>query len=125
MSNEHQLRILVVEDEALVALMIEDMLVDLGCVVAGTAGSVEQALVLVGETNFDGAIVDLNLAGTKAYPVAEALAARSLPFVFLTGYGAAGIDPRFADRLTVSKPFHQEALAAVIAHFRAEAHSPE
>jgi CheY-like chemotaxis protein len=112
------LRILVVEDEALVALMIEDMLDELGCVVAGSARSVRDALTLVGAGEMDGAILDLNLGGEPVYPVAEALAAVGIPFVFLTGYGVGGIDARFAGVPTIAKPFHPSALEQAVDHFR-------
>lgn len=117
MASRSRLRILVVEDEILVSLMIEDMLVDLGCEVAGSARSVAEALALVARETFDGAILDLNLGGVPAYPVADALTARAIPFVFLTGYGTGGIDRRFADTPMVSKPFHQAALEEAIGYF--------
>ena len=117
-SSSAALNILVVEDEVLVALMISEMLNDLGCAVAGSAGTVCDALALAQSSDLDGAILDLNLGGEPVYPVADALAVKGVPFVFLTGYGAGGIEPRFADVLTISKPFHPSALEDAIVHFR-------
>ena len=91
MAPSRNLRILVIEDEILVSLMIEDMLTDFGCDVVGSARSVADALAFVGRETFSAAIVDLNLGGETAYPVADALVAKGIPFVFLTGYGAGGI----------------------------------
>jgi CheY-like chemotaxis protein len=110
--------ILVVEDEVLVALMISEMLGDLGCAVAASAGNLRDALALAQSSDLDGAILDLNLAGEPVYPVADVLAAKGVPFVFLTGYGAAGIEPRFADVPTIAKPFHPSALEDAVVHFR-------
>jgi len=112
-----ELNILVVEDEALVALMIEDMLGELGCRVVGSAYNLRDALTMVGAGGLDGAILDLNLGGESAYPVADALSADGVPFVFLTGYGAGGIDPRFAGAPTIAKPFHPQALEKAVRHF--------
>ncbi len=105
------LRLLLVEDEAMVAMMIEDMLGDLGCEVVGPAGSVARAQELARtEAEIAGAILDVNLGGEPIYPVAETLKARGVPFVFITGYGSADIDGRFADAPTVQKPFSMPAL---------------
>ena len=106
------------EDEVLVALMISEMLNDLGCVVASSAASVREAMEFAQSAALDGAILDLNLGGEPVYPVAEALAAKGVPFVFLTGYGAGGIDRRFADAPTIAKPFHPSALEKALDHFR-------
>ncbi|WP_448188278.1 response regulator [Azospirillum sp. sgz301742] len=105
------LRLLVVEDEAMVAIMLEDMLHDLGCEVVGPAGDVPHALELAQtDQGIAGAILDVNVAGTPIYPVAAALKARGVPFVFMTGYGSADIDGRFADAPTVHKPFSMPVL---------------
>lgn len=109
------LRLLLVEDEAMVAMMLEDMLDDFGCAVVGPAASVKAALELAGREGLDGAILDVNVGGEPIYPVAEALAARGVPFVFTTGYGAADIDRRFADAPAVQKPFSAGALREALA----------
>lgn len=111
------LRMLVVEDEAMIALLVEDMLSELGCTVVDIAGTVEQGLKLAGpgKAEIDAAILDVNIGGEKVFPVAEALAEQGVPFVFATGYGSAGLDPRFQDRPVLAKPFHRDALAKSLA----------
>ena len=110
----HGRRILIVEDEAIVAMLLEDMLADLGCVVVGPAGRVAEALKLLGDDGIDVAILDINLAGEKIDPVADALAARAVPFVFTSGYGASGVPDAYADRATVAKPFRLEQLESAL-----------
>ncbi len=108
------MRILVVEDEMMVAMLLEDMLIDLGCRVI-KAGRVEKAVQFVAGTEIDGAILDVNVAGESVYPVASALQARGIPFIFSSGYGAGGLAPEYRDRPTLSKPFRQEELAPMLA----------
>ncbi|HEX6011198.1 MAG TPA: response regulator [Geminicoccaceae bacterium] len=79
-------RVLVVEDELIVAFLLEDMLAGLGCAVVGPAARVDQALALLDAEAIDAALLDVNLNGHKSYPVADALAARGVPFVFSTAY---------------------------------------
>jgi CheY-like chemotaxis protein len=105
------LRVSVVEDETMVAILLEDMLADLGCEVLWTAHRVSKALDLVAGSTPDAAILDVNIAGDLVYPVAEALAARSIPFVFTTGYGARGLADHWRDRPIVQKPFQMEHLS--------------
>lgn len=104
------LRILVVEDEAAISLLLEDMLLDFGCEVIGPAARLSAALDAVSKEQVDLAILDVNVAGEPIYPVAEALAQRSIPFVFSTGYGSAGIRDTFRDRPVLQKPFAQHDL---------------
>ncbi len=104
------LRILVVEDEAAISLLLEDMLLDFGCEVIGPAARLSAALEAVARETVDLAILDVNVAGEPIYPVAEALAQRSIPFVFSTGYGSAGIRDAFRDRPVLQKPFAQHDL---------------
>ncbi len=101
-------RVLLVEDEALVAMLIEDMLADDGCSVVATASRLSEALSYAQDPAFafDVAILDLNLAGESTFPVASALKARNLPFAFATGYGAGGIPAEWRDRPTLQKPFN-------------------
>ena len=108
------LRILVVEDEMVVAMLLEDMLADLGCEVVGPASRVEEALRLAGSQAIDGAVLDVNVAGAEVYPVAEALAQRGIPFVFATGYGTVGLRDDYRGSPTVQKPFRQDELARII-----------
>ncbi len=104
------LRILVVEDEAAISLLLEDMLLDFGCEVVGPAARLSAALDAVSREQVDLAILDVNVAGEPIYPVAEALAKREIPFVFSTGYGSAGIRDTFRDRPVLQKPFAQHDL---------------
>ena len=104
------LRILIVEDEAAISLLLEDMLLDFGCEVVGPAGRLAAALDLAASETFDLAILDVNVAGESIYPVAEALEQRNVPFVFSTGYGSAGIKDVYRDRPVVQKPFAQSDL---------------
>jgi DNA-binding response OmpR family regulator len=80
-------RVLVVEDEAMLSLSLEDMLRDLGCVVAGTAARLDDALAMARTSEFDIALLDVNLGGKRVDPVAEALRERGTPIVYVTGYG--------------------------------------
>ena len=104
------LRILVVEDEAAISLLLEDMLLDFGCEVIGPVARLSMALETVKQQEIDLAILDVNVAGEPIYPVAEALAQRSVPFVFSTGYGSTGIRDTFRDRPVLQKPFAQQDL---------------
>jgi CheY-like chemotaxis protein len=111
------LRLLVVEDEALVAMLIEDILLDLDCVVIGPVGTVAQALALLHREEIDGALLDVNLGGgERSYPVADALAARDVPFVFVTGYGEDGVEGCYAPVTVLQKPFDPRRLERVVAN---------
>ena len=109
------LRLLLVEDEAMVAMLIEAMLEELGCREAEWATSVKAALRAVDRDEFDGALLDVNLRGEPVYPVAELLAGRRLPFIFVTGYGRTA-DPlgRFSDAAVLKKPFDSTQLARML-----------
>lgn len=109
-------RILVVDDEALIAMLLEDMLVDLGCAVVGPAASVAAAMALIGSTAIDAALVDVHLAGTSSDPVALALQAHNIPFAFVTG-SVARRNAVFADVPTLQKPFAIAELERTIGHF--------
>lgn len=103
-------RVLVVEDEVLIGMLLEDMLGDLGFQVFAMASNIEQAKELAREAPVDLAILDVNLNGQEVFPVAEILAGRGIPFLFATGYGERGLPLAFQNRPTLQKPFHQEAL---------------
>ncbi|HEX8668417.1 MAG TPA: response regulator [Allosphingosinicella sp.] len=113
--TERRLRVLVVEDEMLVAMNIEDMLLDLGHEVAGIAGRLAAALALAKETRFDAAILDVNLAGERSFPLADYLSEQGVPFLFATGYGLAGIEEPYRARTVLQKPFRRAQLAAALA----------
>lgn len=103
-------RILLVEDEALVAIMMKDVLDDLGLAVVGPHGTLAQALAAARRDQVDGAILDLNLGGEAVYPVADVLTLRGVPFIFVTGYGATTIDRRYAHVPVLEKPIDPAAL---------------
>lgn len=94
----------------LVAMNIEDMLLDLGHEVAGIASRVEPALALAREGDFDLALLDVNLAGEPSFPIAAILRDRGLPFLFATGYGVKGIIEEFRSRPVLQKPFRMADL---------------
>ncbi|HEX7789172.1 MAG TPA: response regulator [Afipia sp.] len=106
--------ILLVEDEVMIRMMVADMLEELGYKIAGEAGDIDEGVRLVQSTDFDIAILDVNVNGKVITPVAEAIQLRGLPFVFATGYGAQGLPEKFRDRPTLQKPFQIETLARTI-----------
>lgn len=107
-------RILIVEDEPFIALTLEDMLFELGFVVAGCVADVPAALALIVREEIDGALLDVNLGSEKIDAVADLLAERDCPFVFTTGYGRNGIPAAYADRAVLQKPFGMDDLAAIL-----------
>jgi PAS domain S-box-containing protein len=115
-------RIMVVEDEALVALVESDALTELGYEVAGPFSRPPEALAAVQDGGLAAAILDINLGGTLVYPVAEELAARGIPFIFVTGYGTESIDRRFSNVPVLQKPIDREALQRIfVSHVGASA----
>lgn len=107
-------RVLIVEDELLVALLIEDLLADLGCSVLGPCGNLRNALEKARTEVFDLAVLDVNLGGELVYPVAEALAERRIPFLFLSGYGEEAIPPGHSGWKVCAKPFRADHLAEML-----------
>jgi CheY-like chemotaxis protein len=110
-------RILLVEDEALVAIMMRDMLTDLGYSVVGPVGDRAAALVAARQADIQGAILDLNLRGETTYPVADELIQRGVPFVFLTGYDRGVIDRHYAEVPLMQKPVDEQTLQRALAIF--------
>lgn len=108
------LKVLLVEDEAIIAMTAEDMLEDLGCEVAATATSLAEALAAVRAGDFDVALLDINLNGETSLDVAAALRASGKPFVFTTGYGSAGRSEAYRDVPLVTKPYQIADLAEAI-----------
>lgn len=107
-------RILIVEDEALVSMVIEEALKDLGCAIVGPVSTRDQALALAKTEPLDGALLDVNLGGEPVYPVADALSLRGIPFAFVTGYGQGGIADRYAAAPTLVKPFQLVTVGLVL-----------
>jgi CheY-like chemotaxis protein len=107
-------RVLIVEDDVMIRMLIEDMLLDLGFAVAAQAAKVPEALAALKSTEFDVAILDVNLSGETTGPVAEALAARGTPFVFATGYGEHGLPAQFRNRPLLKKPFQIDGLKRML-----------
>jgi CheY-like chemotaxis protein len=108
-------RILLVEDEMLVAMLLEDMLSEAGHTIVGPLARVDHAVNAARNEPLDLAILDVNVGGDEVYPVAEALAARNIPFAFATGYGAHGLLAPWQDRPTLQKPFHRSDLFRMVA----------
>jgi CheY-like chemotaxis protein len=108
-------RILVVEDEMLILMMIEVILADLGCESVTAAATINQAITLIDEEVFDAAMLDVNLKGSNSYPVADALVARGVPFFFSTGNNGLHMMDRYNDTPVLRKPFRDEDLAAIFA----------
>jgi CheY-like chemotaxis protein len=108
-------RVLLVEDEMLVAWLIEDMLADLGCAVIGPASSVNQALAMIDAEAIDAAVLDLNLNGQMGYPVADALAAHGVPFVISTGYDKDTLPDDYRACPVLQKPIHRSELSDTLA----------
>ena len=104
-------RVLVVEDESLVAMLLETILEDMGCSPVGPVATVDEGLAMVAaETSLDAALLDVNVAGREVFPIAEALKARGVPFVFSTGYGEGGLPDAWRGQATVQKPFTESAI---------------
>jgi DNA-binding response OmpR family regulator len=107
-------RILVVDDEPLISMLMEDWLVELGCEVVGPARSIEQGLDMADSAQLDGAILDVNLAGDNSYALAKALKQKGVPFAFVTGDGSIDKELGFADPILLSKPFDFEGVKMVL-----------
>ena len=108
-------RVLIVEDEAIIAMTAEDMIEELGCIVANTASNLAEALAHVKAGGFDVALLDINLNGSESTEVAQLLIERAFPFVFTTGYGSGGPAADFPDIPVVAKPYRAADLATAIA----------
>jgi CheY-like chemotaxis protein len=108
-------RLLVVEDEYLIRMLLEDMLADLGYEVAAAVGTLAEASAFATDGDFHAAILDVNVDGREVFPVAEILLRRGLPFVFVTGYGERNLPAPFSDRPSLQKPFQAEQLKSTLA----------
>jgi CheY-like chemotaxis protein len=108
-------RVLLVEDDFLIAALIGDMLAELGHELGETADRLDDAMALAQSGAFDLGLLDLTLRGATTYRVADLLSARAIPFAFVTGHGAGEIDTAYAHHPVLHKPFRRHDLAAVIA----------
>ena len=106
------LRVLIVEDEGIVALMLEGLLEELGCVVAASVARLEAGWAALESSTIDLALLDINVAGETSFDLARAMAKRDIPFVFSTGYGAAGLPADLQGQRVLTKPFDRDALHA-------------
>ena len=111
-------RVLIVEDEFLIASMLEAHLVRLGYMVPPIAATVDEALSLLDQHRIDLAVVDINLAGTASFPVADALHARGIPFLFTTGYGQSGVPEQYRKFPIVQKPYRIAKLEPILRGLR-------
>lgn len=114
-SPSPQPHILIVEDEPMIAMTLEDMLVDLGYRVAGSASQIDVALDLIMQGGIDGALLDVNLGDDKIDRVADELARRHIPFIFTTGYGQTGVPAVHKKHVVVQKPFRVDELGRALA----------
>lgn len=110
MTVEAKRRVLVVEDEVIIGMLIEDMLSELGHEVAAISTHLEEALRLARTSEIDFAVLDVNLNGQRSFPVADALRHRGIPFIFATGYGSKILQPPYRGATTLQKPFELEDL---------------
>ncbi|MDF1586129.1 response regulator [Marinimicrococcus flavescens] len=117
MSEAEGKRLLVVEDEFLIAFDLQGLLERAGHTVVGPAGSVAEGLALAGGEMLDGALLDINLQGEKVTELANALAARGVPFLFLSGYGASELPPGHDGAPVLPKPFNESELLTAVAGF--------
>lgn len=108
------LRVLVVEDEMIIAMLLEDVLGELGHQVVGVAMRLPQAMELAGSVEADLAILDINLDGKKSFPIAQMLVDRGVRIIFASGYGAPGLEDPFRDAVVMKKPFEPPDIEAAI-----------
>ena len=106
--------VFLVEDEVMIRMMVADMLEELGYKVAAEAGDIVEAMRLAQSTEFDFAILDVNVNGKVISPVADVIKAKGRPFIFATGYGSSGLPEEYRDRPSLQKPFQIEILEKMI-----------
>ena len=108
-------RVLVVDDEPLITMDVTDILSEAGCEIAGPADNLDKAMSIINNTEFDAAILDVNLQGQRIDELALELTRRNVPFAFLSGYGRDGLPPGFGQALLISKPFNSAQILDVVA----------
>jgi CheY-like chemotaxis protein len=108
-------RALVVEDEIMVAMYVEDLLIELGYEVVGVATNLSQAMPIAEGGVFDFAVLDVNLGGEVSFPAADVLRARGIPFLFASGYGSRGLREDYRSAVRIQKPFVSSDLVKAIA----------
>lgn len=108
------LRVLLVEDQMIVAMQVEDVLREAGCEVIGPAGTLHTAMTLAQSEALDAAVLDINLDGEKTFPLAEQLQRRNIPFILATGYGESVLPQKWRDLPRLSKPFRGEQLTRLM-----------
>jgi CheY-like chemotaxis protein len=113
-------KVLVVEDEMMIAMLIEDMLDEFGCELVGPATNVPRALDLIGKERVEIAVLDLNLDGQDTYAIADALQQKNVPFIFATGYGSTGLRKEYGNRPVLQKPFQARDLETALAQALAD-----
>ncbi|RDI56819.1 response regulator [Microvirga subterranea] len=111
MGEGRKCRVLIVEDEAMISMLIEDMVLDLGCEIVGPAARLDHALTLALQAPIDIGVLDINVDGSVVFPVADVLRFRGIPFIFSTGYDARSLPERFCGSPTLTKPFSYKHLA--------------
>lgn len=115
MTSRKTWNVLVVEDEFLIAMHLESLLDEMGHHVVGTAASVAEAIKFAREGNIDFAVLDINLAGSQSFPVADILQERGIPFIFASGYGSEGLVDKYRHVTTLRKPYDPRELERVMA----------
>lgn len=110
--------VLVIEDEILIAMLLEDILLDIDDYVVDLFAHFAESLQAARTGTYAFAILDVNLNGIRSYPIADVLSERGIPFVFSTGYGSAGLDPAYAGHVVLQKPFQASELRSIVARLQ-------
>jgi DNA-binding response OmpR family regulator len=114
MSKSGKCRVLIVEDEAMISMLIEDMLLEFGCEIVGPAARLDHALTLALQAEIDVGLLDINVDGSVIFPVADVLRYRGIPFIFSTGYDAGTLPKRFQGSPTLCKPYAYKSLTETL-----------